>query len=337
VKALALEPTGVELRLWQEPYIFEFFQAVRLLQRLLPERELVGRFSSPAREIVRFTAHASLPFPASGIQSLTNRENAPPLMVVNFMGLTGPQGVMPLVYTEFIVERVRSRDTTMRDFFDLFNHRMISLFYQAWEKYRFTIAYEREERDRFSRYLLDLIGLGTQGLGNRQAVRDDSLIYYSGLLSLHTRSESALRNILMDFFDVPVEIDQFVGGWYPLDPSIQCRFDLGSAVEEQLGVGVVVGDEVWDPQSAVRVRLGPLTLKQYVDFLPNGAAFPPLRGMLRLFSNDLDYEVQLVLRREEVPICELGAEDEIVPQLGWCTWVKSAPFGRDPGDAVLAM
>ena len=41
---------------------------------------------------------------------------------------------------------------------------MISLFYQAWEKYRFTIAYEHGERDRFSHHLLDLIGLGTKGL-----------------------------------------------------------------------------------------------------------------------------------------------------------------------------
>ena len=32
-------------------------------------------------------------------------------------------------------------------------------FYQAWERYRFAIAYERGERDRFSHHLMDLIGI----------------------------------------------------------------------------------------------------------------------------------------------------------------------------------
>ena len=80
------------------------------------------------------------------------------------MGLFGPLGTLPLYYSEMIRERLRAKDTTMVAFFNIFNHRMISLFYQAWEKYRFTIAYERGERDRFSHHLLDLIGLGTAGL-----------------------------------------------------------------------------------------------------------------------------------------------------------------------------
>ena len=78
------------------------------------------------------------------------------------MGLTGPLGVLPHAYTELLLDRIRQKDTALRDFLDLFHHRIISLFYQAWEKYRFTIAYERGERDRFSHHLLDLIGLGTR-------------------------------------------------------------------------------------------------------------------------------------------------------------------------------
>ena len=75
--------------------------------------------------------------------------------------------MLPLHYTDLVVDRMRERDTSMQDFFDIFNHRMISLFYQAWEKYRFTIPYERGERDRFSHHLLALIGLGTPGLQER--------------------------------------------------------------------------------------------------------------------------------------------------------------------------
>ena len=31
----------------------------------------------------------------------------------------------------------------------------------------------------------------------------------------------------------------------------------GESIPEQLGGGAIVGDEVWDQQSRVRVRLGP--------------------------------------------------------------------------------
>jgi type VI secretion system protein ImpH len=320
----------------REPFRFNFFQAVRLLERLMPERAPVGTFVQPSREVVHFGTHPSISFPPSQLYSLTHKRDEPARMTVNFMGLTGPLGVLPQYYTELMIARGRAKDHALREFLDIFNHRLISLFFQAWQKYRFTVAYERGERDRFSHHLLDLIGLGTEGLQNRQSVADDSLIYYAGLLGQWPRSASALRQVLTDYFDVPVEIEQFAGGWFKLDKETQCCFDDGLSLSEQLGVGAVVGDEIWDQQSSVRVKLGPLTLTQYLDFLPNGTAYTPLRGLLGFFAGaEFDFEVQLILERDEVPPCELGAEGGALPQLGWVTWMKTAPFTRDPGDTVL--
>ena len=327
-----------ELRLRKEPFSFEFFQAVRLLERFAAQRQPVGRFTHPSREVARFCTHASLAFPASAIQALNWPEGEPPKMVVNFMGMTGPSGVLPLYYTELVCERLRARDSTLRDFLDMFNHRMISLFYQAWEKYRFMVAYERGERDRFTRHLLALIGLGTPGLQERQAVADDALLYYSGLLSRKARPAAALRAMLSDYFDVPVEIIQFVGAWRRLGADAQCSMQDARHESERLGIGAVVGDEIWDQQSRVRIRLGPLSLSQYLDFLPNGTAYEPLRALTRFFANDeFDFEVQLALKQEEVPRCELGAEGESAPQLGWVTWLKSAPLAANPADTILQL
>lgn len=335
------------------PQEFDFFQAVRLFERIYPGREPVGRFVVPQREVVRFSAHASMVFPASAIQQV-NWNQSPPAVIVNFMGLTGPQGVLPLLYTQLIIERLRAKETTMMAFFDIFNHRMISLFYDAWEKYRFAIAYERSgfsrqdpaerERDVMSHVLMHLIGIGTEGLATRQAVPDHALLFYSGLLSLHSRSSAALRNVLWDYFDVPVEIEQYVGAWYRLDIPTQCRFDKGVTYSEQVGVGVIVGDEIWDQQSGVRIRLGPLSLEQYLDFLPDGTAYQPLKALVRFFEGDqMDFEVQLVLKRDEVPRAELGVEESrsqvrdlrVAAQLGWTTWAKTVPMGYDPSDTVL--
>jgi type VI secretion system protein ImpH len=333
---LAASEAGEKLR--REPFTFDFFQAVRLLERMFPERTSVGQFSHPNTEVARFGAYPSLAFPASQIQSMDWPEQKPAKMTVNFMGLTGPQGVLPNPYTTLLIERLRASDSSPRDFLDIFNHRIISLFYRAWRKYRFDVACEEGERDLFTRHLLSLLGLGTDGLRDRQAVSDDTLVYYGGLLAQRPRSAQALQQILADYFEVPVEIEQFAGGWYRLDPETQCRLSEGSRDSGELGFGAVVGDEVWNQQSRVRIVLGPLTMERYADFLPDGPAWEPLRAWVKFFSNDeWDFEVKLILEREQVPACTLGAEGASGPQLGWVSWVKSAPFGRNPDDTVLAL
>lgn len=331
----------VERMLREEPYCFQFFQAVRLLERLFPDREPVGRFVPPEREVVRFGGNPSVAFPPSDIHSIEFPESGPVRMNVNFMGLYGPNGILPLWYTVLLRERLRAGDNTMRAFLDIFNHRVISLFFRGWEKYRHTISYERGEREGFTHYLLDLIGLGTKGLANRQAVPDDSLIFYAGLLGQRPRSAQGLAQILSDYFDVPVEIEQFLGAWYRLDDESQCCLDLTGLeahVSEKVGEGTVVGDEVWDPHARVRIKIGPLSLDRYLEFLPNGSAYEPLRALTRFYSNDeFEFEVQLILRKDEVPFCELGEEGAAAPQLGWVTWMKSAPMRCDPQDTILQL
>lgn len=330
--------SALQSMLEHEPFTFSFFQAVRLLERIASGREPVGHFVQPSSEAVRFGANPSINFPASEIQSLTWSEGEPPEMLVNFLGLTGPLGVLPVYYTELLMLRIRERDTALRDFLDTFNHRITSLFYRAWKKYHFTVAYERGEQDRFSEHLLGLIGLGTPGLENRMAVPDDSLIYYSGLLAPHPRSATALRQILSDYFGVPVEVVQFAGSWYALERSTQCCLQDSSSSSEQLGQGAVVGDEIWDHQSVVRIRLGPLTLARYLDFLPGGRANQALRTLTQFFSgNEIDFEAQLILARDDVPRCELGKDDEAAPMLGLLTWAKSAPFRRDADETILRL
>lgn len=322
----------------REPYRFDFFQAVRLLERLAPERRPVGGFGNPCAEAARFSAHPSLVFPASEIQAIERGEDGPPKVAVNFMGLQGPLGLLPYAYSELILERMRQRDTALADFFDVFNHRIISLFYQAWLKHRFAIARERGELDRVSEHLLDLIGLGSAGLQDRQDTADESLLYYSGLFGLNTRSAAALEQILADYFGVAVEVQQFVGSWHGLDPANACLVGEESGPSEQLGRGAVVGDEIWDQQSRIRLRLGPLSFHEYREFLPDGSAWRELRSLTRFFTRDeFEVEVQFVLRREEVPPCELGDDTPAAPRLGWSTWVKSSPLQRDPDETVLLL
>jgi type VI secretion system protein ImpH len=328
----------VERYLEEHPGRFDFFQAVRLFLRLPASRKAIGLFANPADEAVRFGVVPSLAFPANNIDNV-HWDDDVPLMKVTFMGLTGPAGVLPRCYSAFLLERIREKDHTLADFFDLFNHRFISLFYRAWEKYRFGVAYEREGADKVSNYLACLIGLGTAGLENRLAIPDEHLLFYAGLLSLQGRSATALEQLLEDYFAVPVEVEQFIGVWRTLDPGDQCVLNDTDSYSEQLGVALVVGDAVWDQQSRIRLKIGPMREEQYLSFLPSGSAWEPLRALTRFFCGpDLEVEAQLLLEQKEVPKCELGKDDLVGPRLGWFTWVRSAAsFDRSPGDTVLQL
>jgi type VI secretion system protein ImpH len=333
----------LEALLRDDPTSFDFFQAVRLLARLRPGRAPVGRFWRPGAEVARFGANLATAFPASEIQALTlpavvAGPDGLPRLTVNFMGLTGPLGVLPAVYTQHVAERVRDRDPALRDFLDLFHHRLVSLFYRAWEKHRFVVAFERGASDPVTEHLRDLIGIGTGGMSGRLPVKDEALLFYAGLLGMQPRPAQALEQLLSDYFGIPVTVEQFVGGWYPLTSATQCELGDEMSASAQLGLGAVAGDEIWDMQSRVRLRLGPLTRRQYDQFLPGGSAYEPLRAIVRFFSNEqFEFEAQLVLARDEVPACTLGEEGAAAPPLGWCTWLRSAPFARDPDETVLEL
>ena len=322
--------------LFEEPYRFEFFQAVRLLERIAPERRPVGRYSEPATEAVRFRTRASLGFAPSQIHGLARageNQAAPSQMTVAFMGLAGRAGVLPHHYTEMLIERARYKDTALADFLDLFNHRMISLFYRAWEKYRFPVAYERGAGDRFTEFLFDLVGMGTRGLRKRQSFRDEILLFYGGLFAARPHSASAMEAIIEDYFGAPARVAQFSGQWLKLDDDSLTR--LGGE-QAALGVTAVAGARVWDVQSKFELQLGPLTFKAFTGFLPDGTAFKPAAELTRLLAGlEFDFDVRLTLKAEEVPGCVLTTRAKRAPRLGWTTWLKTNAFTEDDSQVVL--
>ena len=320
-----------------EPFRFRFFQMVRLLEKHYPERQPVGMFVSPADEVVRFSATPTLTFPASELEAYVPAGAGPASLAVNFLGLNAVNGPMPRSHTEDLLERKRAKDRAALDFFDLFNHRVVSLFYRAWRRYRLHIAYENsgggegEITDR----LYDLVGLGTPWLRERMAIPDESTVYYSGLLSTQVRSVQGLQQILEGYFDVRVEIQQFTGCWVKLSREQQTVLRESQSVTECLGRGAVVGEEVWDQEGSVTVRLGPMPLSRYRDFLPGTRGHAELSAWLKFYSRRaFDFVVQLVLERDEVPRVALKTGVSFHGRLGYETWLKNKPMQRDPDETT---
>lgn len=324
-------------KLLEEPYRFEFFQAVRLLERIHPEKTGVGLSPTPNDEVVRFSSNPSLQFPPSEIQEFktvrdpeTGEERLE--MAVNFMGMVGIAGVLPIHYTELIYDRRRYSDTALHSFLDIFGHRMVSYFFKAWEKYRFPVQYERGDDD-FTQYLFDWIGLGTDGLRDRMGLEEERLLPYGGLIQQNPHSAIALEQILSDYYGIPAKIDEFFGQWLDLDEESVTRLGVRNSL---LGSEAIIGARIWDQQSKFRMVLGPMPFGQFTDLLPNGSAHEPLKSMTRFMSGlELDFDIQLMLLAKEVPGCVLTTRAKRRPMLGWTSWLKSRPFSQDDDQVVL--
>jgi type VI secretion system protein ImpH len=330
--------------LFREAYEFEFFQAVRLLSRMdgkQPARKstLVGEVDG----VVRFAIHPSLSFPPSPLVALeSNGDDIPPRLTVAFFGLIGPDGILPVTYTETAVHQRFLGDPSFAAFFDIFHHRLLSLLYRAWEKQHFVIGYERavpesSACDALTEHLFDFIGMGTAGMRGRLPFPDVALLRYTGLLAQRPHSAESLRALLRDFLGIPISVEQFLGRWHPLDETELCVVGTDDP-STRLGEGAVAGDMAWSRQAVIRIVVGPLDTVQFFAFLPDGEAFRETTGLIRWFLGPTtDFEVQPVLAAGESPYwCSLGEPRTGGPRLGWDSWLTDEPFQSPSSEAIFA-
>jgi type VI secretion system protein ImpH len=330
-----LEAKRAELwrTLQAEPYRYDFFQVLRRIEALFPEKPRIGAALRPVDEPIRLAQEPSLSFAPATLSSFRppDASSAYGRMEVRFFGLLGPNGPLPLHLTEYARERqMHSGDRTFARFLDVFHHRFLSMFYRAWAQAQPTVSLDRPHADRFAGYAGSLVGLGMPGVLKRDAVPDHAKLFYAGVLSRHVRNADGLSALLSGFFRIPVRIEQFVGHWLTLP--VHDRTRLG-AKAGSLDGGAMLGSRVWDRQHKFRIWIGPLALAQYESFLPGGSALAKVVAWVRHYVNfELDWDLALVLLRAEVPQTRLGAYG----RLGWTTWLGRRERGeRDADDLRL--
>ncbi|MDH5179161.1 MAG: type VI secretion system baseplate subunit TssG [Gammaproteobacteria bacterium] len=330
------------------PYRFSFFQTVRLLERSAVLANLdgktkyvknpVARYTPPETEVIRFHTQQSLSFPSSEnarIKLKAQKGNAQQWhLFVNFMGLTGSSGVLPFHYSELILKRLKMKDSSLSRFLDLFNHRTISLFYQAATKYNLPVEYERKKlnppvknkRDPHTQALLSLLGLGTEHLSNRLYTSDESLLYYSGLFTQRIKTSSGLKQILEHHFGIPVEISEFNGQWQELIDDVRTRLpgrEVPKGQNNCLGRSLMLGRKGWFAQGKIRIILGPLNKDQLNTFAPGTKALMALDEIVRFYVDmEYDYDFTIRVKRSDVP-AKIRLDSSHPPVIGWNTWLST--------------
>lgn len=316
-----------------EPYKFGFHAALRRIESVYADKPRIGTSLRPADDAVRFRQAPSLSFAPSTLSSFIPRsDHQPPQLSVLFFGLFGPNGPLPLHLTEHALERLRDHgDATFIRFIDVFHHRLLSLFYRAWATAQPTANLDRPDTDRFSTYLGALFGVGMKSLCHRDAMPDRAKLFYAGRLACQTHNAEGLRAVLNDFFRLPIQIRQFVGHWIQLPTPSLCRLGR-SRTNATLGKTATIGTRVWDCQHKFRIVIGPVGLSDYLRFLPIGNTLALLVAFVRNYIGDeLEWDVKLILRSEEVPSVNLGKAG----WLGWTSWLGKRGEREDADDLLL--
>lgn len=330
---------SVKDELFAQPYTFEFHQAVKLLEMLTPDAVPFGDGVDPAKEPVAVKSRVFFETLASDIYSLDTTGQAaykhnyhyvswdddPPQMQVNFMGLAGFPGPLPYAYSEMIIQRERLGDTSLRDFLDIFNHRLISILHRLRKQYIVGLSPLTPDKAPQAASLRSFNGLLQEHTRNRLSIPDRSLLEFAGLFWSRPHSAQALSQILSAYFEFPVKVEQCIGTWRKVVPEDTTTIGSKRGRWNKLGDGAMLGQRIWDQQGQIRLHVGPLNQVDFDNLLPGANGYNALNDIVKLFIGpETHYDINLMIDADEIEASKLTHRSG----LGWNTWLSYIPLGK---------
>ncbi len=310
---------------------FDLFALLHRIELALPAAPRIGHQGPAAREPLRLRPALSLGFPAGDVEQVewSTEPDARLLLTTTFLGLYGPDSPLPAHFTEALLAD-QEEDRRVRGFLDLFHHRILSMLYRGWQKYRYHVSFQAGGADPISSIVRALLGIGTPHIDQALKLPPVKLFRYAGLFSQRPRSAAGLVGILRDHYDgIAFDLSACVGRWLAIEPRNQ---NLLGRQNCTLGADILVGERVYDQAGKFRVEIGPVGFDDYTRFLPTGDGIATLRELVGFYVGDpLAFDVQVTLLGAQVPDTPLGERGNL-GRLGWTSWVKSKDC---PNQAVV--
>jgi type VI secretion system protein ImpH len=345
---------------FEQPWAWDFFQAMRQIECVYRDHPPLGTSRTLREDPVRFGQFISLAFAASSLEQAPKPAVTPdswsddPLppepafrkLLVRFTGLTGPNGPMPLVFSEMVRNRqagiddpdlpraafgedadlplASRRDPALAEFLDIFHHRLITLFYRAWAMAQKAVDFDRvalpadgfEDEDErssarethyFSEWIASTFGEGLPDYDGLDSIPTWQKLAFAGLLSDPTRHLEGLGKVLAAAFATGSQVTPLVGQWLEIPARECCR--LGETPRTgALGRTAVVGSRVWDRQQKITLQLGPVSFAEFQSYLPGGLCHRQLHDWVAYYTRrEVRWEADILLRRDEVPKTRLDS------------------------------
>lgn len=321
---------SIETLLYTQAFEFDFHQTIRILEALKPEAMPFGEGVDPLKEALRVQSRITMSSSSSDIYSIKFQRPhiKPPILTVNFLGIAGIQGPLATPYTEMLIERLRQKDTAFRDFLDIFNHRLVSLWHRAHKKTILGLEQVKPQFTAVGKCFFDLVGLSSAELKNHLDIPDRSLLNFAPLFWQRTKSAAGLQQLLQVYFKTPIHIHELQGAWRRV-PNYDWSLIGKSGQHNLLGQSLVLGKRSWDQAAGVKIILPRLTWSQYLTHLPGGKGHKALLSLSRLYCGMImNIEVVAEITAKEIPPLHLG--QSLLGQTSWITRGKGLGFKANP-------
>ena len=320
---------------------FEFFEAARSL--LLMTQEPPDGPGEATNPLLRFRSSATKNFPSGQIEKLDQSEGVMELYT-HVIGLFGPSGVLPHPDRDMVAGG--EPNVLMRDFLNIFNSRIITLFFHAWLANRYDVGLELHRRDvygvedAFSMILFSLCGMGLPSTRGQRLFSDDVFASSAGHISRPIRTASSIQRCLHAQFGVEIEVVEFVEEQLHLPVRIRSRIGSFQGAHNILGDSAIVGEFVPAFRQRFEVRIGPLDRDEFESLCPfddessdkisRNFRFKRLVEMTRsILGRPLDFDVRLTVKPEAVSPAKLGET-----RLGFDSWVCSERETNERADTL---
>ena len=272
-----------------------FEGVVRLLHEVQPQNRHVGHDGPPRTEPVRFRQRSNLGFGSGDLGGVRRvAETGSGFrgfeVTTNFLGLAGAESPLPAYYLEDFTEDLDERNL-VGGLLDLLHHRLLSLFYRAQQKHRHSTTYRWDASDPLSKNLLSFGG-GEHATGR---LEPGTVVRFASVLMRQSRSGEQIERCLQAAFPhVPLQLEPCLVRWVAIPPDQRLR--LGTQ-NHQLGVDAVIGEMIRDRSSTFGLRIGPMPIEDFDDFLPGGGGHRQLKALLNhLVLDGIDCVVTLSLK-----------------------------------------
>jgi len=301
----------------------DFKAAVRKIVAQHPHKPSLGEAIHLKDEYLRLSQTTSLSFGGTALEKLVEVGGVGAheyRLYCKFQGLLGSNGSLPLHFTEYALQRsLHEHDDTFREFIDLFNHRLLSLFYRASVQFDPIINHDRPKKNDYYLFLGALAGFGLPET-HLSELPAEFRLRHTGWFGTKTKTPDGLISLINDYFDVPAAIVEYQGRWLELPDEARMRIESG-CTGSQLRQSSWLGKRVWSIGQGFTVQLGPLKPDDFRSFQSGTKRAKELYELVRLYLGDeFDWDVELLVVEHEISGVKLNRKSK----LGFDCWLQSS-------------
>jgi type VI secretion system protein ImpH len=322
---MARNQSSLGARVQAQPHLFDP-DIVKLAQDTLPAGTQTDEISNPT----------NLFLPTRFVKDDTRAGAG--RIAANYMGLIGPVPALPVNYTHSAVMERKRRSSSLFDFLELFAQELRILFTTAHRKYRLPSLFQLYRvgaENKITASIYALMGFATKRHRESLRLHEEVPLYYAGYFADQRRPAICLELMLNDFLGIPVRVHQFFLRRLEIAEDEQTRLGGTSLINAMLGQTAIAGASCLNRMGSIRITIGPVGYAQYLSLMPDRPLYAQLTELIRLYCGpSLTYDLQIVLRKEEVPQTRLDSSSP-VGRLGWDSWALQGQARTDSADTIF--